>query len=90
MAKPIVFWFEKLIITWDIYPGIKVNWKKVCLILFLMVMQNFLYRLKYWILNTQLWIHIEYSAFTWKRQMDFWGKIVKIVKIVYEVLEKGN
>ena len=22
--------------------------------------------------------------------MDFWGKIVKIVKIVYEVLEKGN
>ena len=22
--------------------------------------------------------------------MDFWGKIVKIVKIVYEVLDKGN
>ena len=22
--------------------------------------------------------------------MDFWGKTVKIVKILYEVLEKGN
>lgn len=22
--------------------------------------------------------------------MDFWGKIVKIVKIAYEVLDKGN